>query len=422
MKSLRLSTITRIQGMTDSHGAETEHRERARRGPDRGGALRIGDAGALALAAASTGVVVPVLRAIVENTGHGPASAGVFIAAHVIGGVIGAAWGKRALRVAGSSRTLAAAALIASITVTLAMAALDSLELRIGLRFIDGACHLLAVTALVAAATAGDADRRARRAMIMGQTIVLGVAGGLGVGACIGHPEVALVVAALLSGAALLVVLTRVAVELPPVAPPSRSHDRGPIAPGLLAFGERFLFGALSVATPFFAPPTRVALVLGACMTASVGALGLARRYALTWGPRRLAVRSALALALVLASTAIVDVFASPGPALVWAIACGAAAGALYASALVLAARSAELEDRMRDMAAVHAAGNAGHALGAVCAGMLISVLPDTLVVAVPSLAIITVAMVGVWVTVPAAARSCPEVARKPPSHPAGSR
>jgi MFS family permease len=374
------------------------------------GAIRLGATGALALAAASTGVVVPVLRSLVEPAGHGPASAGVFMAAHVVGGVVGAACGARALRIAGSARSLAAAALIACIAVTLAMAALASFELRLVLRFADGACHLLAITALVAAATAGDPELRTRRAVTMGLAIVLGVAGGLGVGAVLDHPEAALVVAALASGAALVTVLAQVAAEPLPIAPPHPSRGRGPVAPGLLAFGERFIFGTLSVATPFLAPPRRVGLVLGVFMTSSVCALPFARRCALTWGPRRLAVRSTLVFALALASTTVVDVFASPGPALVWAILCGTAAGALYGSALVLAARSAELEGRMRDMATVNAGGSAGHALGALCAGVLIGVLPDALVVAFPGVAIVAAAMIGVWITVPAAPRGCPMV------------
>src|SRR4029079_8583218 len=90
--------------------------------------------------------------------------------------------GARALRRAGSARRLAAAGLIGSIAITLAMAALGSLELRVPLRFLDGGFHLVAITALVAAATAGDPAERARRAVIMGGTIVIGLASGLGIG------------------------------------------------------------------------------------------------------------------------------------------------------------------------------------------------------------------------------------------------
>jgi hypothetical protein len=388
--------------------------------------LKIGAPGALVLAAASTGVVVPSLRALVEHSGGGSTAAGVFVAAHVIGGIAGAACGARALRLAGSARRLAGVALAASVVLTLAIAVIDSLELRIGLRLADGGCHLLAITALIASATGGDSTVRTGRAVWMGVAIVVGVASGLGLGALLGGPEAALLVAAGLSGASLVTVRVQLADEpLPalaiardrrPVAPTAEAarpapRDRAsPVAPGMLAFGERFIFGTLTVATPFLASPSRVGIVLGTFMTASLAALPIARRYALRWGARRLAVRSTLAFVVGLAPCAFVDVFASLGGALVWAILCGTAAGALYACALVLAARSVALEDRVRDMGTVHAAGSAGHALGALGAGLLVGVLPGMLVIAVPGMAIIAAATLGVWITVPQAARDCPVI------------
>ncbi|HET9626438.1 MAG TPA: hypothetical protein VFP84_33985, partial [Kofleriaceae bacterium] len=92
------------------------------------------------------------------------------------------------------------------------------------------------------------------------------------------------------------------------------------------------------------------------------------------------------------------------------AISGGAAAGALYASALVLAARAAGLADRVRDMATVQAAGSAGHAFGALVAGVAVELLPGTLAIAVPGVGIIAAAAVGVWLTVPEAARECPVI------------
>lgn len=377
---------------------------------------------ALGCAAASTGVVVPLLRRLVEDTGHGSVAAGVFSAAHVLGGAVGAVLGARALHRAGSPRRLAAAALLASVVVTLAMAAASSLELRIALRFLDGGCHLLAITALVAAATAGDPDQRARRAVILGVAIVLGVAGGLGIGTRFVRPGPALVAAAVLSALALATVLARIAAEPPAPAVPRRAGDRGPIAPGLLAFCERFSFGSMTVAMPFLASPARVGLVLGGFLVASVLSLCGAWRYAPALGPRRLAVRSALGFTLALACSAAM--LSSPAIAAIWAVAAGAASGALYASALVLATRSAELEARARGMATVHAAGSAGHALGALSAGTLAFALPGVLVIAVPGVAVIAAAAIGVWLTVPEAATDCPVIGALDPraSPPAADR
>lgn len=365
---------------------------------------------ALLCTVASTGVIIPVLRLLVEQTGHGSVAAAVFTAAHVAGGVVGAAFGSRALRRAGSARRLAAVSLAASVAVTLAMASVVSLELRVALRFLDGGCHLLAITALVATATGGDLEQRARRAVTAGQTIVLGIIGGLGVGSRFAQPASALVMAAALSAAALVVVLLGVAAERPSAAAPRTSRDRGPIAPGMLAFCERFSFGSMTVAMPFLAAPSRVGLVIGMFMTASFFALLAALAYAPGLGPRKLAVRSALGFTLALAVAAAIDVAGPAGIAVVWALAAGTAAGSLYASALVLATRSAELEGRARGMATVHAAGSAGHALGALSTGTLMATLPGTLAIAVPGVAVIVAATIGVWLTVPDAASDCPVI------------
>ena len=55
----------------------------------------------------------------------------------------------------------------------------------------------------------------------------------------------------------------------------------------------------------------------------------------------------------------------------------------------------------------VHAAGSAGHALGALSAGALGLALPGMLVIAVPGVAVIVAAVVGVWLTVPEAVNDC---------------
>jgi len=371
---------------------------------------RLGATIALLCAAASTGVIIPVLRSLVEQTGHGSLAAGVFTAAHVLGGVVGAALGGRALRRAGSARRLAAAALVASVAVTLAMAPVASLELRIALRFLDGGCHLLAITALVATATGGDPDQRAQRAVIMGLAIVLGVAGGLGIGTQFVQPAATLAMAAAMSAAALIAVLIGVAGERPAPPPAHRARDRGPIAPGMLAFCERFSFGSMTVAMSFLAAPERVGLVLGVFLVASVIALAAAWRFAPALGPRKLAVRSSLAFTAALAVSAAIDMSGSRALAVLWAIGAGTAAGSLYASALVLATRSADLAGRARGMATVHAAGSAGHALGALSAGALAFALPGMLVIAAPGVAIIVVAVIGVWLTVPDAVNDCPVI------------
>jgi hypothetical protein len=158
--------------------------------------------------------------------------------------------------------------------------------------------------------------------------------------------------------------------------------------------------------------------VLGVFLVASVLALVAAWRFAPVLGARKLAVRSALGFTLALAASAAIDMSGPPSLAVIWAIVAGAASGSLYAAALVLAMPSAELEDRARGMATVHAAGGAGHALGLLSASTLAFALPGMLVVAVPGVAIISAAVFGVWFTVPSAASDCPVIGGLPPTAP----
>jgi MFS family permease len=215
--------------------------------------------------------------------------------------------------------------------------------------------------------------------------------------------------AAALSGAALVTVLVRVPAESLSQASP-RPHGRAPLAPGLLAFCERFSFGSMTIAMPWLASPARVGLVLGVSLFTSLAALIAAWRYAPVLGPRKLAVRSALGFSLALAAAAAIDLPGSAAIVILWAVVVGAASGALYASALVLAMQSADLSDRARGMATVHAAGSAGHALGALSAGTLALALPGMLVIAVPGVAVIAAAAIGVWLTVPQATSDCPVI------------
>jgi hypothetical protein len=69
-------------------------------------------------------------------------------------------------------------------------------------------------------------------------------------------------------------------------------------------------------------------------------------------------------------------------------------------------------------MGAVHAAGSAGHALGALSVGALQLALPGMLVIAVPDIAVIAAAALGVWLTVPDAAKDCPVIGAIDPSSP----
>jgi hypothetical protein len=120
-------------------------------------------------------------------------------------------------------------------------------------------------------------------------------------------------------------------------------------------------------------------------MGVSVLALPFGRYAAERWGAGTLARRTTAMLAILLVLAAAPGVL-DGAPAIVWAFLGGSAAGALYAAVLALVASHAEVTDRLGAMAAVHAAGNAGHATGAIVAGGLLHAAPPTVAVAIAGL------------------------------------
>ncbi len=348
---------------------------------------------AVALAAASSGVVVPALRPLVEAGGGGPAATGGLIAAHVLGGAAGAAAATQLARRLADARALIVGALVASAVLILAVALPGGVAPLIVVRFVEGACHLLAITTAIAVGVTGDARVRTRRAAVLGLVLVLGVGLGLGVGglAAWHAPETAVVVAAGLAAAAAVSAARGIPGGLVlPARGGAPGGARGPVAlpPALIALGERFTFGVLAVSVPFAMGPRRSGLVLGGFMLASVVAIPIGRCLVERWGARDLARRAAVVLAPALAAAGAPGLLTGPMVA-AWALLGGLAAGALYAAALGLVASHAGLGERMAAMGAVHAAGNAGHALGAVAAGALLSVATPAVVVAAPTAAVV---------------------------------
>jgi MFS family permease len=333
----------------------------------------------IALAAASAGVVIPSMRALATAHGGGAAVTGALVAAHVLGGIGGAALGPRLARRHGARR-LVAAAFAASCAITAALALAPGVAALIVGRALDGACHLLGVTALLAAGVTGDPARRARTAGWLGMVLVLGVGAGIGAGGAV-PASAALLVAAALTAAALVCAVPALDDAVPP-ARHAAVRARDVVAPpALIAAGERFVFGLLSVTMPFAMTARRTGMILGCFMLASVVVMPWARRAAQRGSARQLACRAATVLAAALALAGVDGVLAGPA-ALAWAIVGGAAAGGLYASTLALVAAHERVDDRLAAMAAVHAAGNAGHALGALGAGAALTLVAPHVVVA----------------------------------------
>jgi hypothetical protein len=328
-------------------------------------------------AAAATTTAVPSLKALVEAHGGGAGAGGVFVAAHVIGQVLGAALLRRRLMRGGEirARALVVGALAASAAITVAMAlvaaATSQLAALLVLRAADGVAHVLAVMGLLGA-MAGEARLR-----WLGGLLVVGVAAGLGVGtALVGRPVAEPVAAgALLSGLAAVLAAAAVPARVrrePRAAGPSRAPATAVLSVGAM----RFAFGVMTVGLPFLGRSTGhtrvVGITLGTMMLASVATLPLVAAAGHRIGWSAVARIGALVLTAALASIAVPGLIGSI-PGLGWAPVAGLAAAGIYAAALAAVAAIADAGARTGAVGVVHAAGSAGHAAGALLAGVMMS-------------------------------------------------
>lgn len=334
------------------------------------------------LAAAATTTAVPSLRALVTAHGGGAGAGALFVAAHVVGQVAGAALIGRRLRAMDviAARRLVVTALVASAAITGAMAALaavpGTLASLVGLRFADGVAHVAAIMGLLGAVT-GDEEDRERRLRLLGGLLVIGIAAGLGTGTLLVGASIEAPIAA---GAGLAAIAALLASAAVPRRVARTPRATGPViaprATVLAVAAERFAFGVITVGLPFLAASPSEARVIGATlgtmMLASVATLPLVAAAARRAGWARVGQVSAAVLAAALALVAAPGLVGSP-TGFPWAVVGGVAAAGIYASALAAVAAIADAGARARAVGVVHAAGSAGHAVGALLAGAAMS-------------------------------------------------
>ncbi len=160
--------------------------------------------GTVLLAMLPVTMMVPVLKEIAaDRLGGSALAAHAFmsvnmIAAVVVGPIL--AWFADALT---DRRRLLAASALAHSLILLLMSSVDSLEVLLFLRFLEGAAHITALTTLMALAADHAAPGRAGRVMgLVGASMMFGTALGMPLGGWIGRlePTRVFVAGALLSG------------------------------------------------------------------------------------------------------------------------------------------------------------------------------------------------------------------------------
>jgi MFS family permease len=342
---------------------------------------------ALAAAAASTTTLVPSLRRLSEDVhGVGAGWAGAFVAVHVLGGLAGAGLFARCLgrqSCGFPARRTGVGVLLASSALHAAMAVAPGFAALLAMRAVEGAGHVIAVMLLMGAGAAGERQRRSRRMTGLGAVLVLGVGLGLGLGGALAGRGtawgfLASALLALFAAAAALRALPERFAAPAPSAAPAPAHAAGDaFTPAILAAGERFVFGVLSVAVPLgatsVAESRAAAAVLGTFMLVAVAAMPLTAFATRGRAPRSRRRLAAVWLVAALVAAAVPGVLDGLASGLSWALLGGAGAAAVYAACLDAVAGAESDAGRSRAVGLMHAAGGAGYAFGSFAAGFAMS-------------------------------------------------
>ena len=327
------------------------------------------------LAAAGTTTAVPSLKDLVAAQGGGEGAAALFVAAHVIGQVLGAIAVRRGLAARDelAARRMVVGGLVASAALTAVMALAvherSGLAPVLALRAADGTAHVAVVMGLL------GISRGERRLRWLGALLVIGVAVGLLGGSALTRyaPAVAVGAAALLAAVAVPLALIAVPARVPR-EPRPRGPSEAPATSVISVGAMRFSFGVMTAALSFL-PASHdwlLGATFGTMMLASIATLPLVAWLAHRAGWAVVARGSALLLAGSLAAIAVPGLIGSYA-GFGWAPVAGLGAAGIYAAALAAIAAIEDPARRTGAVGVVHAAGSAGHAAGALLAGAVMS-------------------------------------------------
>jgi MFS family permease len=337
---------------------------------------------ALLLVAASTGTGIPALKRLAADAELSGAGAGLFVAFHVAGTLLGAwALGSAARRRMGGLALRPTFVVVASASAlaNLALTRASGVAGIAALRFADGVLHVFLVSVLMSLAVSPDPRLRRAQTAWFGGTLVAGVGLGMAVGGFIAHANVRgpFVASALLClGTAALGVVpvgARALAALPDRSGRGGSFGAGALLSGFVVGAERFAMGILTVLLPFLAAsPRQAGAVLGTLVTSSLLIAPVAMALVRRRSPRAAWCAGGSVLALGLLSLGAVWTLAAPW-GLVWAALTGGGAGLMYFGALANVSGLAAEGDRLRAMGFVHALGGAGFLVGSLLGGGLLA-------------------------------------------------
>ncbi|MDZ7632300.1 MAG: MFS transporter [Gemmatimonadaceae bacterium] len=331
-------------------------------------------------------LLVPGLKELVQVAHGGSASAAhAFMTVNMLSGIIAVPIVMRLQRQFGSVRSWVAALLALDALVFMGMRAAPSLTALFGLRILDGALHLPAITLLMVAANRMAGPRRGGSLGLLGSSLMIGVAIGSPLGGRLVDHSPSLVY---LVGAGVFVVaaLISLGISLPraeQTATPSRRYEWNTQiqlawVPLTYAFMDRFVIGVFVSTFTLFLGDVHQAT---GAQRGMLMALFLVPFALLCWPAGRLADRIGWYRPLVVSNILFGAVFAMYGrvpfsvlPVLM--VLSGVLSALMFAPNLLL---TSEVARRAGDgiFGAFQIAGSVGFLIGPALGGVLVSVLRD---------------------------------------------
>jgi MFS family permease len=327
---------------------------------------------------------VTVLRGLVqERFGVGEFLASVFMSINMVGAVIAAPIAGALADRRGRRSDLIVAALVLDALLLGALALPVPFEIFMGIRFLEGGAHIVALSLLLSLASQARPEAQRGRVMgLVGGGIMLGVAIGAPLGGVLGREDpirplyAASALVALAAGLAWRTLdETPIAATRPSlrqVVAALRAHPLV-LAPLAFAFADRFTVGFYTTTFSFFLsrihalPPPRIGLLMAAFMLP----------FALLSYPfGRLSERTSR-VAMICGGSLVYGLFTAgvpwcPAPALpLLMLGLGVASAVMFVPSLLLTSEAAPESIRTTAMGAFNAAGSLGFIVGPAVGGLL---------------------------------------------------
>ncbi len=324
---------------------------------------------------------VPVLRPLVlERYDLGVAEASLFMSVNMAGALSAAPLAGLIADRFGRRRMMATAALVLDALCMAALAFAPDYASALGLRTLEGAAHIVALSMVLALASDAAGAHRGKTMGVLGAGLTLGVAMGATIGGSIGKkdPVATLECAAAILFVAALMAWRALPQDTPAVRRPGMREiaaavaaDRVLVLPLVCAFVDRFTVGFFTTGFPFYLAGVHDVSrpVIGQLLGAFLFPFAL-----LSWPCGRYAERHSPLLLVALGSAVYGLGTMTVGflpPAWLWLLMpiLGLGSAVMFVPNLLMTTQAAPATGRSTAVAAFNAAGSLGFLLGPIVCG-----------------------------------------------------